>query len=825
MALIWERLAPVLAGPFAAFLVYLILAVFGVFETLGDPVRALTLLACIGFAVFTARAQLRRFKWPDRKDGERRVEDDSGISGRPYEGLKDTAQLGSEALWKAHQARLLQTLEGAKARRPKSAWADLDQYGLRISAIVVLLAGVFLAGDVARYRVEDAFSLRILSAGGQQAQIEYWIEPPAYTGRPVQYLRDRRTAEILEGSLVSARISGVNRSPIVRGAPFEIEPVSSDVHLVTLRPVESGSVSFNVGAFRDSLDLSVVNDLEPVLFIVDDPSGDAQGRLGLRFTVDDDYGIETYQLEYAALDPNGEPSGDRKTAEIAIGNISARNSEGVQEATIDLSRSLLAGQRAEVRLVAIDGAGQRGASEPLTLTLPQRVFLQPLARAIASERRNYLTVNQVYAAMPEGGSRLMLGEIMGEEPERRIERAPQQVQRLAMALDAVSDAPTAYFDDPILFVGMRTAMREVRRARSLNELSHIDEDLWQMALRAELGSLADAEQALAEAQRALSDAMARGADQIEMSALFDAYDLAVDRYMQALAREAAQEGRFADGSSMGSALNQDMIQELIDAIREATELGDTEGARRAMQQLAQLLANMQMTLTRGGEGSESQREQELQGALEELSDAISEQRSIMEETFQSEDSQANEEGEDGASGEDDAQNGQSTGSDDQTGADLDALAERQGALSDGVGSQRDDLSNQGSGEETERLEDALGAARRAMDEAEQALAAGDRDEALQNQDEALSALREAAREAAQQLEDERQANGNTQDGTDPLGRGEGGDGQDAFGEGELSNEADRQRARDVLEELRRRAAERGRSSEELEYIDRLLDRF
>jgi hypothetical protein len=35
----------------------------------------------------------------------------------------------------------------------------------------------------------------------------------------------------------------------------------------------------------------------------------------------------------------------------------------------------------------------------------------------------------------------------------------------------------------------------------------------------------------------------------------------------------------------------------------------------------------------------------------------------------------------------------------------------------------------------------------------------------------------------------------------------------------------RARARDILEELRRRAAEAGRPQEELDYIERLLDRF
>lgn len=60
---------------------------------------------------------------------------------------------------------------------------------------------------------------------------------------------------------------------------------------------------------------------------------------------------------------------------------------------------------------------------------------------------------------------------------------------------------------------------------------------------------------------------------------------------------------------------------------------------------------------------------------------------------------------------------------------------------------------------------------------------------------------------------------------DPLGRQEGTTG---FGAGSGVKIPDRDtlaRARSILEELRRRAAERGRPKEELDYYDRLLKEF
>ncbi len=41
----------------------------------------------------------------------------------------------------------------------------------------------------------------------------------------------------------------------------------------------------------------------------------------------------------------------------------------------------------------------------------------------------------------------------------------------------------------------------------------------------------------------------------------------------------------------------------------------------------------------------------------------------------------------------------------------------------------------------------------------------------------------------------------------------------------LPDKSTLERAREILQELRKRAAERGRSKEELDYIDRLLKQF
>ena len=64
------------------------------------------------------------------------------------------------------------------------------------------------------------------------------------------------------------------------------------------------------------------------------------------------------------------------------------------------------------------------------------------------------------------------------------------------------------------------------------------------------------------------------------------------------------------------------------------------------------------------------------------------------------------------------------------------------------------------------------------------------------------------------------------DDRDPLGRSDGnyGDSVDA-GQDKVPLELERQRSREILDELRRRAGEHLRPKEELDYIDRLLKTY
>ena len=127
-------------------------------------------------------------------------------------------------------------------------------------------------------------------------------------------------------------------------------------------------------------------------------------------------------------------------------------------------------------------------------------------------------------------------------------------------------------------------------------------------------------------------------------------------------------------------------------------------------------------------------------------------------------------------------------------------------------------------------------AERSMREAEEALRNGDPREASRAQRRALDNLQQGMGDMAEQMR--QRGPGNGQDiaeieererrgeDRDPLGRSDGnfGDSVDT-GVDKVPLELERQKSREILDELRRRAGEQQRPKEELDYIDRLLKTY
>jgi hypothetical protein len=130
----------------------------------------------------------------------------------------------------------------------------------------------------------------------------------------------------------------------------------------------------------------------------------------------------------------------------------------------------------------------------------------------------------------------------------------------------------------------------------------------------------------------------------------------------------------------------------------------------------------------------------------------------------------------------------------------------------------------------------LGSAGEAMGEAEGELGQGDAESAVDSQGRALDAMRKGAQGLAQSMQQNgqmgqgpgqpgRNGRARAQQNTDPLGRPMRGREYGDDANVKVPGEIDAQRARRILEELRKRFGESGRPQLELDYIERLLKDF
>jgi hypothetical protein len=237
------------------------------------------------------------------------------------------------------------------------------------------------------------------------------------------------------------------------------------------------------------------------------------------------------------------------------------------------------------------------------------------------------------------------------------------------------------------------------------------------------------------------------------------------------------------------------LQALLKAIQQMAQSGDRAQAAQMLALLQNLLENLHMT-NGSGSGSGSPQDKALSDAIQGLGDLMGKQRGLIDKTFRQQ------------QGKGDPKDGGPKG-----------LAQQQGQLRDQL-----DKVLKGLGAQKKDAPKTLGDAGKAMGNAQGNLNQQDLPNASGNEKDALDAMRKGASDLAKQLM--AQSGQNPQDGgTDPLGREQNAGGRGVNGNVKVPDKSDLQRAREILQELRKRAAERGRPQQELDYIDRLLKQF
>ena len=779
---------------------------------------------------------VRRFRWPGRAEALAKL--DETLPGRPIQAVLDDQAIGagdaaSAALWRAHQQRMADRAAQARPVRPDLRIARRDPFALRYVALLAL-AVALVFGSI--WRVG---SISEMTPGQAAAAVgpswEGWVDPPRYTGKPTIYLADieGETLEILQGARVTLRFYGdvgaLTLAETVSGRIGELPSAADPAQAFTV--TQDGEIRID-GPGGKAWSVSVIADEMPEVAVAGQPETEALGQMSLPFAASDDFGVvqgaARISLDMAAVERKYGLAADpepRETIEVPLPMpIAGDRREFTEKLIEDFSKHPWAHLPVVFELTVTDAADQTAGAEPFKAALPARRFFDPLAAAIIEQRRDLLW-------------------------------SRSNARRVAQMLRAVSHRPDDVFRSKTAYLRLRVILRRLetmtRYGLKPSQQEKLAEALWELAIILEEGDLGDALERLRRAQERLSEAMKNGASDQEIADLMRELRQATDDYMRQLSRQAQENGEVLDQNELPQntmRMTQNDLQRMMDRIQDLMEQGRMAEAQQALEELQQLMENMRIT-NAPGQGGQAEGQQAMEGLAETLRD----QQGLSDEAFRdlqeqfNPDAQAGEsqgnQGRNGGQGRGrthEGQGGEGQGQDNRLGqrgqnggADEQALADRQRSLRRELQRQQGNLPGAGT-PDGDAARDALDRAGRAMDGAEDALRNDDLAEAIDQQSEAMEALREGirslgealAREQGQQPGQQGMQEGNQRArNSDPLGRTPGSNGSIGTDEGLLQGADVYRRARDLLDEIRRRSSDGDRPQLELDYLQRLLERF
>jgi len=833
----WEQLWPTLARLATVVGLFLAVSWLGVWLWLPPLARAAGMAAFAVLALLTI-VPFVFLRLPAAADALRRLDRGSGVRHRPATTIADDLAVTpkdpySLALWQAHVARTLAAARAFKAGWPSPRLAMRDPYALRGLILIAAIATFIAAGGEHWKLVAAAFDWQgvVLPAN---FRVDAWVTPPAYTGKPPIILAGmhpgemaRQDAEANEpvsvpaGSTLVVRATGkldldVAGKGGVTAAKEKVQaPAGTQEYRFKI--ATTGAATLH-GAGEDlTWAFNVIPDKPPTIALAKDPEQQARGSLLLSYRLEDDYGVTEAQATFARKDEPG-PKSDTThplfgPPDFKLVLPQARTKSGVGQTIKDLTDHPWAGAEVVMTLVARDEAGNEGRSEPATFRLPERAFTKPLARALVEQRRNLAL---------DAGARPLV----------------------TTALDALAMAPEKFTPDAGIYLGLRSIFWSLVRAKTDDDLREVTARLWQMAVGIEDGNISDAQAGLRNAEEALRQALERGATDQEIKQLMDQLRAAMDRFMQSMQEQLKNNQQLARPLDRNSrTLSQRDLKSMLDRLENLARNGAKDAARQLLQQLEQMMENLQMASPdQNGDDID-----DMMSQLDELGDMMHQQQDLRDRTFRQgqgqdqrrQNGQRGQQGKQGQQGEQGQQQGDSMGD----------LQKNQQALRERLKKLLEELKNRGLGQNGQGqkgqqgqqgqqgqgqngMED-LGQAGEAMGEAEGELGEGNTDSAVDSQGRALDALRKGAQGLAQSMQQQLgQGPGPGQNGrlglpraqrdTDPLGRPLRGRDYGDDVTVKVPGEIDVQRARRIIEELRRRFGDVLRPQQELDYIERLL---
>ncbi|RUV39501.1 TIGR02302 family protein [Mesorhizobium sp. M7A.F.Ca.MR.148.00.0.0] len=814
---------------------FLSISWLGLFSRLPDMAR-IGLIAAFAIGALAALYPLRFFRLPGAGEIDRRIEAANQLLHSPVLVQTDRPSgresSFSQALWREHQKRMAGKLDSLGADLPRTRVPERDPWGLRaVAALLLVTAFAFSFGPTGG-RISDGFTAH----GARDIvppRIDAWVTPPAYTGKPPIFLTADAnqaipTFTVPEGSDVSLRVTGGSgeetlgyadkngnarvidpAAPQAAAKPAASPAPPSKVRQFTSKLTGDGTLTLTSG--EDQLGrwaFAVISDKPPQIRFVGEPKRAANGAFELNYQIDDDYGAATAKAVFALADPqapNARPLYGAPEMPLTLPRRGGKSNAA--KTSKDLTEHVWAGSSIKLTLVATDDAGHTASSETKTLLMPERPFANPLARAVIEQRR-------------------LLALDANAKP------------RVLDLMDAITLRPEDTFDNMSHYLAIMSARTRLKMAESDDQLRSEVSYLWEIALGIEEGNLSAAEKRLRQAQQALQDAIKNGASDAEIEKAMKELREAMNQFLQEFAERAKQNPNAPQMQQNGQELRQSDIDRMMDQIENLAKSGDRDKAQQLLSQLQDMMNNLQA----GRQQQGGQQDSEMRQQMDKLGEILRRQQEMMNDTFRMDQMQR---GERQRGQNRDEQLGEGGQDEDRPGVgeDRDPLARQKPMtpqefadalkqLQQGQGQLQSDLDQLKKGLEGMGMEpnEGFGEAGKSMGNAEQALGEGEGDAAVGHQGRALEALRKGAKDMMKQMQAMQGDQGGGEEGgrqqnadRDPLGRPRASQGPDFGDSVKVPDEIDVQRARQILEAIRKRLGNALSPDIERSYLERLLE--
>lgn len=850
--LAWERLWPLLLPFLLVLALFFIISWFGIWVLLPDMVR-LPFVFILVLACFAALFEMRHFQWPDISEACHHVEKNSKIPHQLLAALDDPLATSEEdkasyALWQLHKAQSFQAIQKLSVGLPAPRNDRRDPFAVRFIFLLLFCVAFFYAGDQRSNYLIAAFSG--LQSTSLPPRIDAWISPPAYTNRPPIFLTKtegqqspNKMFEVPQGSTLFIRAGHVIRAGLAadimvyaarekmgRKNRFAIPPLQSDkLSSKALTPQQEPiEYSFvldqdividveHAGHIEYSWPLAIIIDKKPKIWLEKKPTVAVSGAFELRYAIEDDYGVVKATADFkqdklfssVPMFPFLRRLEIPPRALVAPPNFvlnlpKAQPQHAVGRTLYDLTAHPWAGSIVTMTLVAHDEADQMGSSKPIKITLPQRQFSKPLAKALIEQRR-----------------------ILALDANAR--------HHVASALDILMVEPARFIDDKSVYLGIYVVRNRIANAKNDDQLRAALNFLWTIALSIEDGILSEIKEELRSAQEKLRKALENGASSEDIRRLMADMRQILNGYLQELTRQASRENFSTSFNKMdphNQTIYQQDLQKMLDQIEELARIGAIETAQKLLFELQHMLENIKPAHSKTT-NSNNEQQRQMHNAFSQFADVIKQQQQLMDDTFRATSSKP-------VSNPDffSRNNAQrfiqesfqqtlKTGEGKKQKSDihpdkLNDLIQKQESLYQQLQEMIESLQGHNV------FSKGLDKAQQEMKSASQSLNENMMDDAIQNQGQALSAMRNAMREMARKMMGEGGQAGIYSSGNlnrDPLGRWRRQLGPELDGSIKVPDKIDIQRARKILQEIRNRLSEHDRLLFERDYLERLLQYF